>query len=214
MTVNNFYDGFHKKRKIDKFIKYRLERISRYIDSGSVLDVGGGSGTLYSFLKHKKIDYFLNDLSDHALKIAKKSGINCKKQNLEKPFKLKRKFDYVVASEVFEHLFCPMVTLNEIHKVLKNDGTFICSFPNDHSFSADLYFMRMENIWEHPHIRNFRSVKHIKKFLDIGGFRPIKIEKLGAFPLIHKFIPLNIVSEMVSIFSKFVSNWIVVCKKK
>ena len=45
------------------------------------------------------------------------------------PFE-KAKFDFVVASEIIEHLHHPYQILGEIHRTLKDNGEFIITVPN------------------------------------------------------------------------------------
>ena len=211
--IRDYYDEYWESREVDKFIKFRAGIISSCIDEGSVLDVGGGEGILYTYLKEKDVDYFLIDISEKALKIAESRNIKCKKQDLQKEFDIEDKFDYIVVNEVFEHLFDPLFTLKECVRLLRGGGKLICSFPNEGCLSTILY-KRTINSWEYPHIREFTGMGNIRKFLDIGGFRITDVRKIGVFPKIHQYIPLGHISKVASVFPLFDSNTIVVARKK
>ena len=109
-----------KKKKINvvswkKYVKNIINILSPEKKS-SLFEVGCGSGALLYLLKDKFQDYGGCDYSKNLVSIASKY-LNKKKiffQNAKK-LNLKKKFDYVIASSVFEYL-----TQAEIKKVLSN----------------------------------------------------------------------------------------------
>jgi len=110
-----------------------LEQVPR--DSSlRILDVGAGNGRLSFFLKKwsgGKVYAVDVEVSDRRL--FERGGIELKKCNVEKerlPFR-DETFDYVICSEVLEHLlYSPFHMLWEIHRVLKNEGILLLSTPN------------------------------------------------------------------------------------
>jgi SAM-dependent methyltransferase len=72
------------------------------------------------------------DISENALGLARKRGLQDLQQgDIEKPLPYKDEaFDLVFWGDNVEHLFEPLKALNEIHRVLKRNGTMILSAPN------------------------------------------------------------------------------------
>jgi ubiquinone/menaquinone biosynthesis C-methylase UbiE len=95
-----------------------------------VLDLGGRDGTLTKYYCNKN-DVTIGDIDEKALTFAKQNyNVETKVINLNEtlPFP-DNSFDKIIMAEVLEHLPYPMITLNEIKRVLKNDGQFIGNFP-------------------------------------------------------------------------------------
>lgn len=101
-------------------------RSSVGIMSGSVLDVGAGNQPYREFvLAHKDVSsYTALDLADN--------GSYARAQVLwdgvRMPFK-DGSFDTAMATEVLEHCPGPLITLREIHRVLKTSGVFFFTVP-------------------------------------------------------------------------------------
>lgn len=116
--------------------------INRYIFAGKfvqnkvVLDIGCGSGAGIKYWVSKGAKGIVGmDISQNAIRDAKSwnsgirgvSFINADAQAL--PL-LNKTFDVVVALEVIEHLKDADLFLRECSRILKLNGTFICSTPN------------------------------------------------------------------------------------
>jgi len=71
------------------------------------------------------------DISNVALNKAESRGITVKQCNIEEglPFE-DRSFDVVICSEVIEHLFFPYKLLEDIWRVLRDNGCLILTTPN------------------------------------------------------------------------------------
>lgn len=116
-----------------KRIRFIMQMINS-INPGSLLDVGCGDAFLLEKLKVKNGCGI--DLSPHNIASAKKrlkgNGryllLQADAESI--PFDCE-KFDAVVCSEVIEHVQHPESVLREIARVLKRQGTFIITIPND-----------------------------------------------------------------------------------
>lgn len=83
------------------------------------------------FLKKLVKDYVGLDISETAVKEAKKQGLNAIVHDLQKPLPFdKNSFDLVICMDTLEHLFDPEFTMKEIFRVIKPKGTVIISIPN------------------------------------------------------------------------------------
>ncbi len=90
-------------------------------DINSIIDIGGGVGSLYYSMKRNNIncEYTLVENSNSAISIAKGNNINVYKHNIDEkllPFKDKS-FDIVIACDVLEHLRNPWAVLAEMSRI-------------------------------------------------------------------------------------------------
>ena len=160
-----------------------------------ILDVGCGTGDVS--LELQKIGFEVTglDFSSVGVEKAKEKGINAKKCNLDKegiPFPANY-FDVIWAGDVIEHVFDPIFLLNEMNRVLKNEGTIFISTPNDiNIFKRFLVFFkgsspqsaiyRTKKICKHHTVMSCELLKFMLKEANlscdnIGAI--IKIPKIG-----------------------------------
>ena len=132
--IQSFYESHHENGQRLKQSFLENTRGLLFADwigtNKKVLDLGGRDGTL---TKHfiEKNNVTLTDIDENALEYAKnKYKIETLKVDLNQslPFQ-DNSFDFVVMAEVLEHLPYPNITLNEIKRVLKKNGTFIGNLP-------------------------------------------------------------------------------------
>lgn len=100
----------------------------------NLLDVGCGAGRLGYILKQKtkNLNLYGVDIDIESLQIAKERGyliqnINLDNEKLAYPAQV---FDIVVCLDVIEHVKNPYSLLEEIYRVLKEDGLLLLSTPN------------------------------------------------------------------------------------
>ncbi|NTV49883.1 MAG: class I SAM-dependent methyltransferase [Geobacteraceae bacterium] len=140
---------------IDKFFPQGLT-------GKKILEIGvGGEGGILLELMHSN-DVFGVDVSDSAINNCRRFGIDVIKANLDCdsiPFQ-DNFFDVVFAFEVFEHFASPQHALEEIRRVLKPGGVFICSFPSTFTYHWPRLFypelFEMDNFKEFLMINEFR----------------------------------------------------------
>lgn len=182
------YDSFvdHKDR-----YKKDLEVINKYYKGGKILDIGASPFHIMYALKQSGIDITGVDINPNLFKkFIGKYSLSVKKCNIETeklPFK-NNVFDFVILTEVFEHLrINPIFVLKEIRRVLKPGGTLLLTTPNLYAvhkifmFNSGLSFNdaydefnKLLSYGYAGHIREY-STKEMKKFLENTGF---KIEKI------------------------------------
>ena len=107
------------KGEIAKFIR----------KDGLILDVGGGFGVMAQFLPqfiNIKENYLNLDISRVMLRYCPYQNILATAENL--PFR-SNVFDYVICSEVLEHVRDKHRTLSEAYRVLKPKGLFLLTTP-------------------------------------------------------------------------------------
>ena len=196
---------FHSNFLVRLFELRRFKKIKdllRLNDNDNLLDIGCGSGYLLNQAVCKRGVGV--DISDLMIKTAKE---NCKndvnkfivQSNAEElPFK-NGSFNKIVSTEVIEHVLHPVVLLEEMERVSKNDTVFVATIPNElhiNLIKKILFLLgvhkllfrksyhpskRMENEW-HLHTFDISKFKSLIK----GRFN---IEKTIAIPT--TFFPLR-----------------------
>lgn len=174
----------------------RLPKIGERVEKGShfvpnvtkLLDIGCGDGVLAYFVSKKVKKIYGIDNSYKKLEKAKKRGIFTKYVDLDRktiPFKTNF-FDCVTCFDVIEHVYDPQKLVNNVHKILKDGGTFILSTPNIR-FSDHLLKLLFNGIfpktsldpdlYDGGHI-HFFTYRDIHVLLNKAGFTKIKDEEI------------------------------------
>ncbi len=112
-------------RFLDKFLPLKNG------EKKKVLEIGCGIGAFAKILNERGFEVDATDVSPFIIERAKKihKGINFKLMNIEKGIKTNKKYDYIFAFEVLEHLKNPFQALVNIKKMLKDKGILIFSTP-------------------------------------------------------------------------------------
>ena len=101
-----------------------------------ILDIGCGSGVQLNSLNIVPKFLIGTDINQNALVYAKNKNIpnsefiRCDAQQL--PFKTMA-IDKIICAELIEHLPNPAMMINEVHRILKNNGSIIITTPNEYS---------------------------------------------------------------------------------
>lgn len=133
MKIN--YEEYWKDRIEKNYIPLmpRHREIVRIItgtkNSGRVLDLGCGEGHILKMLPDSYEKYGV-DISESALNLIIERDISVKLCNLNKDFPFDIKFDFIICSEVLEHLERPSNVLKNVKKHLTKDGLFLVTTPN------------------------------------------------------------------------------------
>lgn len=135
--------GYHWDEISKSIIKRNIFVIARYkivlnqirdFKGKKILDIGRGDGALTNLISKKGAVIIGIDVSDESIKFAKektKNHINIdfiKASAYHLPFK-NNFFDYVLCSDVIEHLLKPKKMLAEIKRVYNGKGKVIISTP-------------------------------------------------------------------------------------
>jgi ubiquinone/menaquinone biosynthesis C-methylase UbiE len=104
-----------------------------------VLDIGAGDGVLSYWLKKNGKEPTACDIAPEKFVV---EGVKCYyvDLNYKMPYK-KESFDIVAGCEVIEHIENHKGMTDEVHRVLKPNGTFVFTTPNIHNWYSKLYFL-------------------------------------------------------------------------
>jgi SAM-dependent methyltransferase len=167
------FNGFGKSFKSVERSNSILVRIFGDKLKGKLLDIGAWNGSLGKILPDG-VEYYPLDISSIDHKNAKKWDLN--RGSL--PYKGKY-FDYVIASMILEHTFCPTKICSEIRRILKDDGFAIVGLPNESSIWSKINFIlksHYETIDEQEFQHHWMfDVNNTKDFLGRCGFRVVDI---------------------------------------
>ncbi len=100
-----------------------------------ILDIGCADGALGEILqKEKQAKVYGVDIAEAAVKWAKKKLAGAWVMDIEKddwlPEIKNKKFDYIIISEVLEHLFQPEKILEKLKQIIASDTEIIITVPN------------------------------------------------------------------------------------
>lgn len=178
---------------------------------GTVLDVGCGFGSLSEVIQQKKgyATYGI-EINEEAVSIARKRITKVIQADLTDIETInskisKTKFDYIIFSDVLEHLHDPRTVLRAYIDFLKKGGVVLISVPNVAVWSNRLALLfgkfeyRDTGVMDRTHMRFF-TFRTARKLVEGSGCKVRKIDYTpflvrASLPLIKKLLP-NKVSEM------------------
>ena len=116
----------------------------------------------------------------------------------------KKKFDYIFAIEVLEHLDNPKEGIAKIHNLLNNQGMFIGTSP--YPFKKNIDADRTHNFVLHP--ENWKRL-----FLN-EGFSNVNLYPMSFFPSLWRISRyVNIKIPFYLPFKHFISTCLIIAKK-
>ncbi|MCJ7634967.1 class I SAM-dependent methyltransferase [Candidatus Bathyarchaeota archaeon] len=159
------YENLSPEKEAPQWVIFAVDNLSKFELNGKhVLDVGAGFGYVLNKLKDKEIIPYAVELSDKCIKHLKEQGIDAKKVDIsteDLPFS-DNFFDYVIFTEVVEHLVFPQHILNEIYRVLKPNGRLVISTHN--IFNAYMRIRYFLGKIPTPDLDVTRSAQHIRLY--------------------------------------------------
>lgn len=184
-------------KKIDYYNLYKQNNygnplvLKQIRDSSTVFDIGCNTGNLAKGLtKFKKCKVYGVDISDSALKIAKKVLTDSTVLDLEnfKDFPFKNvEFDYVILADVLEHIKNPEEVLQKIKSQLKFKY-LVVSLPNIAFIEIRIKLLlgifdyKNYGIMDESHL-HFYTKKTMQELFEKSGY---KIISYKPFPLTNK----------------------------
>lgn len=169
--------SFLSERKISPILKKTSRKKLK------VLDVGYALGTLLSMLDKKGHETYGIDISNFAIKEAKKyTKANLKVGDVNKGLSYKDNFfDAVFALDIIEHLDSPIKFALEVKRILEKEGLFFVHSPNINSIFEKILRKNWFGYKDNTHIYFFNR-KSLKFLLEKAGFEIIVNETIS-YPL-------------------------------
>lgn len=195
-TTGNRFKTFIEKHLTHYSNLGKKKLIAKYKQAGKLLDIGCGTGEfLSSFISGKwnlcgiepNSKGFNLSCKKVKGKIINNKLSNCKFSN--------DYFDVITMWQVFEHIHDPNKELQEINRILKDDGILVMGVPNVKS----LGFKMAREHWFHldspRHLYHYDSTT-INKILSKNGFKVFKM----AFPFLE--YPLDLYHSLLNSLGK------------
>lgn len=119
----------------------RRRYVTRYKPGGTLLDIGCSTGeVMRSFRSTGTWAVHGVEINPDVAEMARSQhGLNVFGGALEEAAYPDRHFDAITMWDVFEHLHDPNATLQEVHRVLKDDGLLVIRVPNAASWDAQVF---------------------------------------------------------------------------
>lgn len=220
----------------EEFFESRLRRylidislIEKNFSKGRILDVGASPCHLTYMLKRLGYDISGLDIDPGRIqKLLEITELEVKRCNVEvEPMPYEDEtFDYVIMTELFEHLrLDPLFVLSEINRILKTDGFLYMSTPNLYGVDTIGKYIRgaginnplkqFQFLREKGHMGHMREYSNgeMKQLLGYSGFDTKKTYYHNYHKYDHGFIWLA-VNMFQLIFPKTRTRQIIVAQKK
>lgn len=190
-----FYDDIYKviieRGDDEKGTKKHDEIIKKFIfnwlpNNGRLLSVGCGALHETKIFREKKLLIYGIDISENAIKLAKRKGIEVKIGDVRTKIPFKNNFfDVVYAGEVIEHLGLIGNFFYEINRVLKTQGTLIITCPLLSWWRYRIQLLLGKDIFDDHHCR-LLTIASIKRNLEENGFILENCTVVGKLKIIRK----------------------------
>ncbi len=162
--------------------KKRLEIISQYITSGSLLDIGCGYGHFLKEAKDLGFDVMGFDISREAItKLKNDFGIRGKVGDVLPGQLPNSQFDIITSWDVVEHFPDPLKSFSALNNIQAKGAYFIFTTPNIESIDGKLlgkYWYGFKRIPEHLY---FFSPKTVSNYLKDSGYTVVDIKNWGFY---------------------------------
>jgi methionine biosynthesis protein MetW len=140
-----------KLGQLSAWRKKRAQAFAALVSEGdSVLDLGVGDGALLRYLiDHRRVAGYGLDVSPKAVAFCRANGLDVELADINRPITdfLRQPFDYIILSEIIEHLSDPESLLNRLRPYARKG--IIVSIPNTgyHQHRLRLLFGRFPLQW-------------------------------------------------------------------
>jgi methionine biosynthesis protein MetW len=205
------YNEYWRNIKDINEVKKRGFIFSKLIKPGStVMDIGCGRGENLRFLIEKNAAVAEGiDISSTAVSMAQRKGINAKIADVSRQdFCLSKNYDYIIISEVLEHIPNPEELLSKIK--YNFNYALIISIPNIglYKHRLRLLFGRFPAQWAiHPgeHLR-FWTVRDFRWWIKKQGFQIVKTYPTHGFRILYRYFPSFFANSIVYVLRKMEMN--------
>lgn len=187
--IRQYYDAYWAGGPIAAIPRALADLLEAHLTGWEqVLDVGCGDGSgTGSWLANRCGSYVGVDISPAAVEAARSRGLEARTIDdaAQLPFP-EESFDAAVCTEVLEHLFDPLATLEEIRRVLRPGASVILTVPNvaHWRYRVDLALFgrfnpRADSLsaaepWRDPHIRFFTEAV-LGRMIARAGLEPVRV---------------------------------------
>ena len=208
--------------KWEKEIDLKFLEMLEHDSDARVIDLGCGKGDFTLKVKDRMNckEIYGVDILEDALTEARNKGIKAEKMDLNEGIKFSdSNFHVVVSNQVLEHLFFPSNFIQEVYRILEENGYAVISTENLSSwdniisllfgytpFSMEFDQIKTGNPFS-PHDKEKRGEypSHVRIFsfnglIDLFRFHGFKIEKVSA----SGYLPFNFLANLDQRHARFI----------
>ncbi|WP_290568051.1 class I SAM-dependent methyltransferase [Leeuwenhoekiella sp. UBA6783] len=189
-------------------LKKKVNLISSYVEKGTLLDIGAGTGDFLNQAKKSGWEVTGIEPSAAARKRAFEKAINLFEEDAKVG---ERKFDVITMWHVLEHVPDVEKQIEWIKNHLSTDGVLIVAVPNFNSYDAK-YYKNFWAAWDVPrHLHHFSS-KSIKTLFEKNGFnlmeqKPLIFDSFYVSLLSEKYKSTSLLKPVSAFMIGLRSNW-------
>jgi 2-polyprenyl-3-methyl-5-hydroxy-6-metoxy-1,4-benzoquinol methylase len=151
-----------------------LDQVQRYKPSGRLIDIGCGVGQLLQVAQARGYQVSGCDISPWATDYARQAGYDVQTGPLESLRYRSHSFDIAVASHTLEHVPAPLPFLQEVHRILHDEGLVVIAVPNFASVMAQAMRSRWAGLLPDQHLSHF-TPRTLRAMLGRAGFRTLQV---------------------------------------
>jgi 2-polyprenyl-3-methyl-5-hydroxy-6-metoxy-1,4-benzoquinol methylase len=183
------------------------ELLPESLNEAELLDAGCGTGWLSVEAFHRGARVTSMDLGPKLLAEVEKKVTSRRVVGsvLDIPFPANY-FDFVVCSEVIEHLPLKQIALDELYRVLKPGGTIVISTPNRLWYFA-LILARVFKLRPYNGLERWSGYFELQSTLKKSGFLIERTTGIHAFPFVFK--KTEVLLDAIHHHRKFISPFMV-----
>lgn len=202
LDYNDYWNHRVKHYFQERYMVFDNEIIER----STVLDIGCGDGTNLEYLtKTKSIEGFGIDISIEAVELCNQKGLNTSVQDItNKEWKIDREFDYIILSEVLEHVTMPEEIIEKVCKSFEKK--LLVSIPNIAFYKHRLRLLRgyfpIQWVY-HPseHLR-YWSLEDFRLWIKNFDLEISKEIPINGTRFFYKYFPNIFANQVVFIIAK------------
>ncbi len=159
-----------------------LDRLRPFKVSGSLLDVGCGVGQLIAAANDRGYQGSGCDVSQWATNYARSLGLDVHTGRIDELEYPTASYDVVVLNHTLEHIAELRVFLQELHRILADDGILVVGVPNFGGLFSTLMRSRWAGLLPDQHYWHF-TAGTLRQLLTVAGF---SVKKIYVEPHIHR----------------------------
>ncbi len=171
----SYIDPYINAELWNKFFMPMINKIKKYKQKGTILDIGCSSGYLLKLAKDNGFNTYGVELNPQAAKYGNDNyNLNILNKDLSAANFDNNYFDIIVCSQLMEHIVNPEHLLSEIYRVMKNDGILIIDSPNYNGLLVKFWGKKWGGYQPQWHVWQF-TPKSISALLNKNNFNAIDI---------------------------------------
>lgn len=154
--------------------KHNLRIVKKYINNGSLLEIGAGAGYFLDEAKKKGFDVHGIELNSiQAEFIRGKLGIPCEESPLNFSSFDGKRFDIIYHCDVISHFYDPIAEFKKMNNALVSNGILVFETGNLGDIKERYY--RVHTMFQYPDHLFFFGESNLRELLRLTGFQLVGI---------------------------------------